>query len=108
MLIVTCFRVVQTWQAWKVWKVINSFQKSRFIEFQREQHDDEKNLPKQHNTDVQNRSENLQKLRYGPYQVSYIRDTQYKKITEHTMTVIIIILHVVLHTFSMLEYGNPY
>ena len=29
MLIVTCFRVVKTWQAWKVWKVIYSFQKSR-------------------------------------------------------------------------------
>ena len=29
MLIVTCFRVVQTWQAWKVWKVIYSFQKSQ-------------------------------------------------------------------------------
>ena len=28
-LIVTCFRVVQTWQAWKVWKVIYSFQKSQ-------------------------------------------------------------------------------
>ena len=27
--IVTCFRVVQTWQAWKVWKVIYSFQKSQ-------------------------------------------------------------------------------
>ena len=28
-LVVTCFRVVQTWKAWKVWKVIYSFQKSR-------------------------------------------------------------------------------
>ena len=30
------------------------------------------------------------------------------KITEHTLTVIIIILPVVLHIFSMLKYGNPY
>ena len=33
---------------------------------------------------------------------------KYKKITKHTLTVIIIILHVVLHIFSMLKYGNPY
>ena len=32
---------------------------------------------------------------------------KYKKITKHTLTVIIIILHVVLHIFSMLKYGNP-
>ena len=30
------------------------------------------------------------------------------KITEHTLTVVIIILHVVLHIFSTLKYGNPY
>ena len=30
------------------------------------------------------------------------------KITEHTLTVVIIILPVVLHIFSMLKYGNPY
>ena len=33
---------------------------------------------------------------------------KYKKITKHTLTVIIIILPVVLHIFSMLKYGNPY
>ena len=33
---------------------------------------------------------------------------KYKKITKHTLTVIIIKLHVVLHIFSMLKYGNPY
>ena len=30
-----------------------------------------------------------------------------RRYTEHTLTVVIIILHVVLHIFSMLKYGNP-
>ena len=40
------------------------------------------------------------------YQFSHIRDTQYKNITEQTLNVIKITLHVVLHIFSMLEYGT--